>query len=107
MTIFPADTQPTFTVGDTRPPLQGTLADAAGPFNGTGLAAEAHLRRPRGGAVITRAVSVAADGTYTMVWATGDLDTSGIWYVEIQVTLSDGGIETWPQVPFTVDDQIG
>lgn len=82
----------TLTTGDTAPDMTGTVnADL------TGATVEAHIAPPKGGAVITKPVTVtdAATGAWSFTWAAGDLAAVGTYYIEVQVTFSNGEIQTF------------
>lgn len=87
--------------GDTGPKFRATLNDADGdPIDLTGAAALFMMRD-----VNSRAIKVAAGamtildaalGRVEYAWVTADTDTAGIYEAEVQVTFSDGLIETFP-----------
>lgn len=109
MTTIPTASMPTWTVGDTLPPLSGALTydNGAGrtPISGAGVTAEAHVRMPDR-TVLTRPVSVDLDGIWSLAWQPGDLTVAGLAKVEVQVTFPGGGIETFGPSSFTIDSQI-
>lgn len=91
-----------FTVGDDAPALTGTVnADL------TGATVELHLLKPDR-TVLTVAADVTdeAGGAWSYAWADGDLDQSGGWQVEAQVTFSSGRVQTFGPERFNVDPQI-
>lgn len=52
----------------------------------------------------------AANGTINYTWQTGDTDVVDDYYVEIEVTWLDGGVETFPNGDYetvTVFDDLG
>ena len=101
------------TVGDTRPALTGraTTTDTAGVTTGTNLtgatALALHIRRSDGSVITATATPVdPSAGTWTYTWAPTDLTVAGRWEVELQVTFSDSGIETFGPAVFYVQPQI-
>lgn len=97
-----------FTVNDTAPALTGTLNAVI-----TGATLAVHIRKPDG-TVLNKPASIVsgAAGTWSATWVTGDLDQTGTYYVEVQVTFSGGAIQTFANdtrstpVSFTVRDEI-
>jgi hypothetical protein len=89
MTIIANDLR--FTVNDTAPALSGTLSASL-----VGATATAHIKRPDK-TVLSKPVTItdAANGGWSVTWATGDLSVSGTYYVEIQVTFSDTTVQTF------------
>jgi len=83
----------TFTTGDTGPALAGSIN-----ANLTGATATVHIRRPDR-TVITKPATItdAANGGWSIDWATGDLSIRGKHYVEVEVTFSSGKIQTFSQ----------
>ena len=101
--------QTLFVTGDTAPDLTGTCSSGTTPANLTGATLELHLTRPDK-TVITRAGVVVdgAAGTWRYTWQTGEL-VAGTWAVELQVTYSGGGLQTFPAdrpAYFSVRNQI-
>ena len=99
-----------FVTGDTAPDLTGTCSSGTTPANLTGATLELHLKPPGSAAVLTRAATVVdgAAGTWRYAWQTGEL-VVGTWAVELQVTYSGGGVQTFPASRpeyFTVRKQI-
>lgn len=99
------------TVGDTRPILTGTCQSQTGatltPANITGATLAIHLRKPSGSVVTKTGVIVSGTaGTWSYTWLTGDLDVEGNWTCEVQVTFSDGSIETFGPTKFNVAPQL-
>ena len=92
----------TFTAGDTAPALTGTVNATL-----TGATVEAHLRKPDG-TTLTKPATVtdAATGAWSYSWAVGDLQTPGVWEVEVQVTFSDATVQTFGPQRFVVAPQI-
>lgn len=83
---------------DTRPALQAILKDADGnPINLVGATAVFHMSR-RGSLVVSGPCEIPnpATGQVNYIWQAGDTDEIGTYNAEIEVTYSDGGIETHP-----------
>ena len=98
---------------DTAPPFTATLKDGLGAVtNLTGATLKFLMRNRRTKAVKVNAVATvvsAALGTVSYAWAATDLDTVGVYDVEIEVTFSDATVETFPTGSFhelTVLDDI-
>lgn len=100
----------TLTVGDTAPGLTGTVgADV------TGATAVAHIRRPDG-TVFEKTLEWVTPlvGAWRIAsWDTDELVASGWYEIEVEVTFSGGGVQTfWADpvrevpVTFWVRDQI-
>lgn len=91
-----------FTTGDTAPDLSGTVNTDL-----TGATLELHLK-PYGGDVLTVTATAtdATNGAWSYTWAAGDLATYGTWMCELQVTYSDGRIQTFGPASFKVAEQI-
>lgn len=56
------------------------------------------------------AITDAVNGEVTYTWATGDTDTVGEFQAEVQITWSDGGIETVPNSGYwdvTIEVDLG
>ena len=96
---------PTFQlkVGDTRPELAITITDEAtgSAFNLTGATATFTMKPEKGGTVKVNAAAAtiydAANGKVKYTWQTADVDTAGRFIAEFEITLSGGGIVTFPQ----------
>lgn len=97
-----------YTVGDTFPDLTGSVnADL------TGATIQLNVARPDG-TVFSHAgtVVLAVAGTWSMAFVAGDLNQSGVYRVEAQVTFSNGKTQTFyydtagSYNHFTVRDQI-
>jgi hypothetical protein len=97
----------TFVKGDTSPPLTGTCTSNGVAANITGATLALHLKKPSG-TVVTKAGTIVSGpaGTWTYQWLANDLDESGVWWVENQVTYSGGAIQTFGPSAFPVVDQI-
>ena len=91
-----------WTQGDTEPPL----TDIAG-VDLTGATCAVHVRRP-GGGVITRAPSVtdAATGAWSLPWLAGELDATGVYEFELEVTFTPGRVRTFDGPSFRVKPQL-
>lgn len=99
----------TLTVGD-----YGTGATLTGTCNAviTGATLELHIRRPDG-TTLTEPASIVSGpaGTWSAPFEAGDLTVAGDYYVELQVTYSNGDQQTFKRdlagklVFFRVDAQ--
>ena len=88
--------------GDTEPPIEATLEDADGNAkdltNANGV--RFHMKDPRADAAKVDAAATftdAANGKVEYRWSTGDVDTTGEYEAEFEVTWSDGDEETFPK----------
>ncbi|MGN6245093.1 MAG: BppU family phage baseplate upper protein [Motilibacteraceae bacterium] len=92
----------TFTTGDTAPALTGTVnADL------TGASAAVHVRKPDATVIDAPAtITDPATGAWSYAWQVGDLDVTGAWAVELQVTYSGGEVQTFGPQTFYVQPQI-
>tara|TARA_R110000782_G_scaffold106526_1_gene194765 strand:+ start:364 stop:681 length:318 start_codon:yes stop_codon:yes gene_type:complete len=84
---------------DTSPSMQASLTDSSlSPIDLTGASVALHMNYIDGVVKISSAMSItdATGGVVQYNWFTGDTDTVGTYYVEFQVTYSDGSIETFP-----------
>lgn len=86
--------------GDVPPMLTGTCADAEGPVD-LSLASEVRLLLRRRGAAepkVSAAVAVTDGplGRWLYAWGPDDLDTAGVFDLEIQATWPDGKRLTFP-----------
>lgn len=90
-------------VGDTAPALSGKVS-----ANLTGATARVHIQRPQGGTVIDEPATIApgTDGAFSYAFKDGDLDTAGVWTVELEVKFSDGSTQTFGPDLFLVDPQL-
>jgi hypothetical protein len=101
----------TFTRGDTAPDLTGTCNSVAAgvttPANLTGATATLHIARPNG-TVLTVTASIVSPtaGTWAYTWVTGDLSVTGVHNLEVQVTYSNGRVQTFGPQSFEVTDQL-
>lgn len=94
-------------VGDTAPDLTGQCTSAGTPKNITGAALEVHVRRPDG-TVISRPGTIVtpATGDWSMPLQVGDLTKAGTHRVEVQVTYSNGKVQTFGPENLLVDPQL-
>lgn len=86
---------------DTKPEFTATLTDGDGNATDLSSATEVrflmHDRKARSLKVnATAEITDAANGRIRYIWASGDTDTVGEYDVEVQVTFSDGTIESYP-----------
>ena len=84
---------------DTSPALLATLKDFSGDaINLTGASVLFHMKDLSGTVKISQAMTItnATLGLVRYDWQVGDTDTVGTYYVEFQVTYSDGSVETFP-----------
>lgn len=101
-----------FTVNDTRADLTGVCSNV--PVSGattaadlTGATVVLHIKRADR-TILTKTATItdADSGTWSYRWLTGELNSAGSWWVETQVTYSDGGIQTFGPARFSVRDEI-
>lgn len=98
-----------YTVGDTAPALTGTVN-----ANLAGATLLVNIARPDG-TVFSHSATVtdATTGAWSMQLAAGDLNQSGVYRVEVQVTFNGGAVQTFAfdasaqSNTFYVRDQIG
>ena len=84
---------------DTSPSLEATLSDAnLVPVNITSATVMLHMKAIGGDVVLDEQMTVtdAEGGVVQYDWQAGDTATVGTYYVEFEVTYSDGSIETFP-----------
>jgi hypothetical protein len=84
---------------DTSPSVLATLKDANNtPVNLTASNVRIHMTDITGVVKIDSAVEVinAQSGIIRYDWEAADTDTAGTYYVEFEVTYTDGAIETFP-----------
>ncbi len=96
---------------DTEPLLTASATSANAAVNLTGSTVAFHLSKPSG-ATVTLAASIDSptDGGKVTgaAWSTiGGIDEAGPWTVELQVTYSGGGIQTFGPTVFRVKPEIG
>lgn len=96
------------TVGDTSPDITFTVNAVL-----TGTTLEVHIARPDGSVFAHPGTVVdGPGGRGSMALAPGDLNQSGTYRVEVQVTFAGGGVQTFAFDPtdqynsFNVRDQI-
>ena len=84
---------------DTSPSILATLKDADNvPVNITSASVRFHMKSIDGSLKIDSAMTVinASEGLVRYDWVAVDTDTFGTYYVEFEVTYTDGSIETFP-----------
>jgi len=84
---------------DTSPSLQAILKDASQtPIDLTGATVMFHMKSVGGTLKIDAEMTItdSDNGVVQYDWVSGDTSTVGAYYVEFEVTYSDGGIETFP-----------
>ena len=97
----------TFYTGDTSPDLTGTCTSNGVAANITGATLALHLKKPDNTVVTKAGVIVSGSaGTLSYSWLTNDLDQAGAWSVEVQVTYSNGKIQTFGPSAFAVVEQF-
>ena len=91
-------------VGDTTPPLKGKLSSDGQPVNLTGATLSVHVRKPDRSVLIISATG-GADGIWTAPWP-GPIEAQGTHRVEVQVTYSDGQVQTFGPASLGVQPQV-
>ena len=84
---------------DTSPSLEATLSDAnLVPVNITAATVMLHMKAIGGDVVLDQQMTItdAEGGVVQYDWQVGDTATVGTYYVEFEVTYSDGSVETFP-----------
>ena len=84
---------------DTSPSLEATLSDAnLVPVNITSATVMQHMKAIGGDVVLDEQMTItdAEGGVVQYDWQVGDTATVGTYYVEFEVTYSDGSVETFP-----------
>ena len=84
---------------DTSPSLEATLSDAnLVPVNISAATVMLHMKAIGGDVVLDEQMTItdAENGVVQYDWQVGDTSTVGTYYVEFEVTYSDGSIETFP-----------
>lgn len=84
---------------DTSPSLRATLKDGQQQaVDISGSEVKIHVKSAGGTLKVDETMTVvdAASGVVQYDWQEGDTDTPGSYYLEFQVTYSDGSIETFP-----------
>lgn len=96
-----------YTQGDTAPALTGVCTSAGVGTDVTGADGVAHLCKPDG-STLSRSVAWTDEttGAWSLDWQPGDLTVAGIYQVEVKVTYSNGGFETFGPVSFYVQPQL-
>lgn len=95
----------TYTQNDTYPAIVGVLQHDGAAVDVTGASVRFHLRAPGAESAKVTGTGEVRDGPAGEVayqWVTGDLDTSGVFFGEFQVTYSDGNVETFPDEPLEI-----
>lgn len=94
---------------DTDPPYRGTVADGNGnPIDLSDVASVKFLMRVVSDTPINDKVSSAASieditgGIVSYSWIVGDTDTSGTYIAEIELTKTNGRVETIPNDGYTI-----
>ncbi|MGJ8660459.1 MAG: BppU family phage baseplate upper protein [Bacteroidota bacterium] len=84
---------------DTSPSLEATLSDAnLVAVNLNSATVMLHMKAIGGDVVLDEQMTItdAEGGVIQYDWQFGDTSTIGTYYVEFEVTYSDGSIETFP-----------
>lgn len=84
---------------DTSPSLQATLQDASGTaIDISGSSVRFHMKSVDGTLKVDQPMTIVngSGGLVQYDWVSADTDTVGTYYVEFEVTYSDGSIETFP-----------
>lgn len=84
---------------DTSPSLEATLSDAnLVPVKLTAATVMLHMKAIGGDVVLDEQMAITDDegGVVQYDWQVGDTATVGTYYVEFEVTYSDGSVETFP-----------
>jgi len=86
---------------DTSPSLSVTLKDSAGTaVDLSGATVRFHMKVPNASsAKVDAAATVDSDPTTGVVqydWQSGDTDTVGTYYAELEVTYGDASVESFP-----------
>lgn len=101
------------TTGDTAPVLSGVCSNkdpvtkVVTPADLTGAAVAVHIKRADG-TVLTKAATIvdADSGIWSTDWASDDLNASGTYKVEAQVTYGNAKIQTFGPAQINVKRQI-
>jgi hypothetical protein len=101
----------TLTVNDTRPDAVLSCSSDGVASNLIAATAVLHITRPDGTKITRTApaggftITTAATGVCTYRWQAGDLTVAGVYLLEVQVTYSDAGIQTFgPQNVYVKDE---
>jgi hypothetical protein len=89
-------------VGDEEPPLEATLEDADGNAKDltTASGVDFHMKDPTSDVAKvdkSAAIDDAANGEVSYSWAAEDVDTTGEFESEFELTWDDGDTETFPK----------
>lgn len=94
---------------DTDPPIRGTVADGNGnPIDLSDVVSIRFLMRILSDTPVNDKVAAAAEiedissGLISYSWTVGDTDTSGTYVGEMEMTKTDGRIETVPNDGYTI-----
>lgn len=82
---------------DTRPALEFSVREDGQAVDLTGATVKFYMKDSAGSAKLAGAactITDATNGKCQYVWQAGDLDTAGTFTGEVQVTFSDGRIQT-------------
>ena len=94
------------TQNDTTEPIEGVCLDESGsPVDLTGATVRFQMKQHGADAAKVDAVatvSSALEGEFLYSWQAGDTDTPGVYWATFQVTHSDGGVESFPDIPLRV-----
>lgn len=94
-----------FHVGDTAPPITGTILEQGAPKNLTGASIMVHVKRPSGTVMSIAGSTGGADGTWSANWPAA-ITEEGTHEVEVQVTFSGGAVQTFGPTTFYVYPQL-
>ena len=97
----------TYTTVDQAPDFTGTATSNGVGANITGATLALHFKKPSG-TIVTKTANIVSGtaGTWVYAWCVGDLDEAGTWWVELQVTYSNGKIQTFGPSSFAVVEQF-
>lgn len=95
----------TWTQNDTYPAIAGTVKHGGTVVDVTDCSVRFHMKAPGADTAKVVGMGEVLDGPAGQVayqWVPGDLDTSGLFFGEFQVTYSDGNVETFPDEPLEI-----
>ncbi len=89
-------------LGDTRPELAISIIDeeTSAPLSLVGATAKFTMREDGGAIKVNEAIATvydAVNGKVKYTWQAADVDTVGTYLAEFEITLSGGGLVTFPQ----------